>query len=154
MKAVETFCRQVSTRAAEPHFTHTPFVAEWWNTLSNLPFVVIGLCRLWAGTPIVGLYTLFTAAGLCSAYHHAHPEHWTLVIDWMPIATSGLLCLWFGVVTTITAATLFKVALAFAVLVTDNFLGWPMPVPWGHVMWHVLAAYSIDSAYCDYAGTL
>ena len=154
MPCLDDWCKSISTRVPEAHYTHSRYVAEWWNTLSNLPFVAIGLARLYAGTPLVLLYTLFTAAGVCSAFHHARPDHWTLVVDWVPIALSAVVCTWNGVVWAASSATLFKVALAFAVLVCDNTFAWPMPVPWGHVMWHVLAAYSIDSVYCDYVSSV
>jgi hypothetical protein len=31
----------------EPNYLHSPYVAEWWNTLSSVPIALIGLLGLW-----------------------------------------------------------------------------------------------------------
>ena len=94
-------------------------------------------------------YWLFTCAGVCSAYHHSSPHSWTIVIDWLPISISILLGLYEGIFWTVQPVTLFKVSFAFSVLLADHW--WtPTPVPWGHVMWHLLAAYSFDEVYQDF----
>lgn len=33
-------------RRLEPFYAVSPYIAEFWNTLSNLPFVILGVCRL------------------------------------------------------------------------------------------------------------
>lgn len=135
------------------------FPGELWNTVSNLPFVVLGLLRLATVRDPHGrrMYTLFVAIGICSALHHACPPGWrrsSLVLDYIPIVTS----LYYGVsiVPLVSAASWAKVVLALVVVLVDHLSplytasGNPLvPVPFGHAFWHVLAALAVDSAYAD-----
>jgi hypothetical protein len=136
-------------RKLEKFYTHSMHIAEFWNTLSNIPFVLIGIYRLWQGTPLTLLYFLYTMAGVCSGFHHASPHKWTIIIDWIPIATSVVIVYSTGVLWSISISTMFWIMLAFATLINDHVYT-SIPVPWGHVLWHLLAAYSIDRAYQDY----
>lgn len=143
------FCRHLR-RKSEPHYEVTPYIAEFWNTLSNLPFVIIGVLRISsfkdAPDSILMLYVLYIFCGLGSAIHHAIDNSWSIVIDWIPISLSIALNLDFGMWRYIDAVSGFKMAIALAVLAADH-LWTPMKAPWGHVMWHLLAAISIDSFY-------
>ncbi len=141
----------------EPAFVVSPYIAEFWNTLSNLPFVIIGLLRLnqldchdrdVQCQEVWSLYVLFVACGVCSAIHHASTPRWTIVIDWIPIATSIGLMLKYQVLFSVGVVSWFKVGVAFAVLVNDHVYT-TVNVPWGHCFWHVLAAFSIDACYQD-----
>lgn len=158
-------CRCVANRKferkLEPFFQVTPWIAEFWNTLSNLLFIIIGLARLYELSEIevwpmeeVGInqlklaYGLYTICGIASAIHHATTPRWTIVIDWMPIAISIGLNLYFGFLWSVGFASVFKVLLALSVLFSDHICT-PINVPWGHCMWHLLAALAIDSCYQD-----
>jgi len=136
-------------RKLERFYTHSPYVAEFWNTLSNLPFVIIGVLRLWEGADSLR-YGLYTLAGLASAFHHASSQAWTIVVDWIPIATS--LAFSWQAFFAMTPVTAFLLLLALSTLAADHI--WtPTPVPWGHVMWHLLAAIAVDRLYQDYVPT-
>ena len=137
-------------RKSEPHYEVTPYIAEFWNTLSNLPFILIGILRIStledAPDSLLLLYVLYIFCGVCSGFHHAIDKGWTLVVDWVPISLSILLNVWSGVYLCVDSVSAFKLLLSLVVLVTDHV--WtPMKVPWGHVVWHLLAAFSIDSFY-------
>jgi hypothetical protein len=137
-------------RKLEPNFVVSRHIAEFWNTLSNLPFVVLGVLRLVEGQQpeLQYAYQLMILAGIASAIHHATTPKWTIVIDWIPIVLSMVHIWTMGYYGFISWATYFKFTLALVVLVTDHI--WTLvPVPWGHVMWHLLAAYSIDDLYQD-----
>ncbi len=135
------------------------FPGELWNTVSNLPFVILGLIRLASVDHPDGkrLYALFVAIGVCSGLHHACPPGWrcsSLVLDYIPIVAS----LYYGafIVPLVNVASWVKVALALIVLLVDHLspfwfeIGRPLvPVPFGHAFWHVLAALAIDSAYAE-----
>ena len=82
--------------------------------------------------------------GICSAIHHATTQKWTLVIDWIPIAGSILLNLNYLSFMGLPEALILLMALIW--LLTDHVVT-PMPPPWGHVVWHIMAAYSIDIFY-------
>ncbi len=134
-----------------PFYSISPWIAEFWCTLSNLPFILIGGLRLWEGTEIPLFYWLFLGAGFCSSFHHASCPtwSWTIVIDWLPISVSILLGLYEGVFWTVQSVTLLKVAIAFLILLTDHWYT-PVPVPWGHSFWHILAAFAFDEVYQDF----
>jgi len=138
-------------RKLEKFYQVSGYIAEFWNTISNLPFIVIGLLRLsqTSSNEVEILYILYVFAGIASAIHHATPWKWTILIDWIPISLSGLLILYhYQMFSYFTSVTLFKLSLAFFVLITDHVYT-KIPVPWGHVCWHLLASLAIDSAYQD-----
>lgn len=153
-------------RKLEPFYQVTPFIAEFWNTLSNAPFVIIGLWRLYELSEIdvwpiglhhidrlILLYWLYVFCGICSGIHHATSARWTIVIDWIPITLSIISNLYFGLWMHVGFVSAFQVLIALLVLGTDHV--WtPINVPWGHCMWHILAAYAIDSCYQDVAHSL
>ncbi len=133
-------------RKLEPFFTITNYIAEFWNTISNIPFVIIGLLRLIEGTSLQKEYQLIVLAGIASAIHHATTPKWTIIIDWIPITWSGWHIWQEGYITYISQTALFEIFLAIFILATDHIYTY-IPVPWGHVFWHVLAAFAIDCAY-------
>ena len=147
------FIKQCS-RKHEPHYNTSKFICEFWNTISNFIFIIIGFLRLMDKdlnlcNELVILYTLFTIAGFCSGIHHMLNFKYTIFIDWLPIASSiGYLLYNNYLLEYITLVSWFKITLAFVVLVTDHI--WTIiNVPWGHVFWHVLIGLAIDSAYQD-----
>lgn len=135
-------------RIHEKHYATSHYIMEYWNTLSNLPFIIIGFLRLFEGH-LFDLYLLYILAGFCSGFHHAYPMKYSIVIDWIPIASSMVLMCVHGVIFHITFVTWFKVLLALLSLFMDHVFR-IVPVPWGHVLWHILAALAIDDVYQDF----
>ncbi len=143
-------CAYLSTferRPEVPPFGVVPFINEFWNTLSNAPFIIIALLRL-SEEPFIPMvhdaYFYLILIGIGSSVHHATTPKWTIIIDWIPIlwalyfsVTSGLWQAW-------SWCVLFELGLAFSVLVVDHTTTL-IPVPWGHVFWHVLAAFAIEA---------
>jgi len=133
-------------RKLEPFFQISSYVAEFWNTISNAPFIIIGLLRLMEGTDLETEYKLMVLAGIASAIHHATTPRWTILIDWAPIAWSCFHILRSNYLLYLSPTAIFEILLAFFILVTDHVYTY-IPVPWGHVFWHIVAALSIDCAY-------
>lgn len=145
-------CRHYERKLEQFH-THTPWIAEFWNTVSNLPFILIGIIRLetqskdpkWFNScPLQLQYQLMIFTGICSAIHHATTQKWTIIVDWIPIAFSILLNLNYLSYAELPEILILLVALIW--LLIDHVVT-PMPVPWGHVVWHIMAAYSVDAFY-------
>ncbi len=131
-------------RKPEQFFTHTKWIAEFWNTLSNLPFILIGFIRLECDTQLKFNYQLMIFTGICSVIHHATTQKWTLIIDWIPILISLVVNL--NYLSYAEMPEMLILLVAFVWLLIDH-IATPVPVPWGHVIWHILAAYSIDIFY-------
>lgn len=138
-------------RKLEPFYQLSPYIAEGWNTVSNLPFIIIGLlrlCQAYLPHDTRVLYTLMLYCGIGSALHHASGLRWTIVIDWIPISLSIFCNLYFGTWLQFSLVSLFKAALALGALALDHI--WtPINVPYGHCVWHVLAALAMDACYQD-----
>jgi hypothetical protein len=151
-------------RKPEPDlYSYSVYVAEWWNTWSNALFVVIGVLRYRAACrqraarkrprdryALPTLWAFYAAAGFCSAFHHSQDRPWTILIDWVPIAGSILFVLRSHRPLLRWVSPASYAGLAFAVLFLAVDHAWTvLPPPWGHVLWHVSAAYSIAAAYQD-----
>jgi hypothetical protein len=149
---------------------------EFWNSLSNLPFIFIGLLRVFFddfGNSsnddqfFTLYYSIYTCIGIGSFIHHAtNPQHpWilrikrrfpkihdpTLIIDYIPIVTFTICVLWFESFTVFSRlqwATWFKICLSLGVGINDHIVT-TIPVPWGHSFWHVLAAFTVDGILQD-----
>ena len=133
-------------RRTELYYTHSKYIAEFWNTISNIPFIIIGLLRLYEGTNLTLLYQLMIAAGICSAIHHATIHKYTIIVDWIPIVTSSVLIWQMNLLPMISLTCYFELFLAFLVLFADHVYKL-VPNHWGHTFWHLLIALSIDNAY-------
>lgn len=108
------------------------------------------------------LYTFMIGCGICSGFHHAMSksiQRYSILIDWFPITLSLLVLfcpspasMWsfgiFDVFTHMQWTTFFKVVCSLFVMTTD-YLCPILPQGWGHSIWHVLAAFSLDSLYKD-----
>ncbi len=126
---------------------------EKWNTISNLSFIVIGICRLkqWEDEEdMTMLYFFYLMAGVCSGIHHALHFWGSLILDWIPILFSIGLWNYYNLWSYISCGTWVQVVMALVILFTDHLFQL-VPVPWGHVMWHIAVAQSIDSVYQDFA---
>lgn len=143
-----------------PFYGRHEWIAEYWNSLSNIPFIVIGLLRWqvialddgpgsYEKNIVAVLYLLYTLAGVCSLIHHAIRWRWSIVIDWIPIAASiGYILVHRDVLFHHMHFIISVLDIAFAlfILIVDH-VRTIIPVPWGHVMWHIVAAFVLDSVY-------
>jgi hypothetical protein len=141
-------------RKHEQHYSNNKYICEYYNTISNLIFIILGIIRLCQTNvqnfnEIFNLYLLFILAGICSGFHHMFNFKWTIIIDWIPITLSIIyLLVNHQLISLINYASWFKLILAFSILFIDNMTRL-IHVPWGHVFWHILAGLSIDSVYND-----
>ena len=82
----------------EPNYAVSPFVAEWWNTLSSLAMAAIGLAGLWRmrnGALRFRFGMLgATGCGLGSAAFHATLLRVGQAFDELPMVWLGLACAW------------------------------------------------------------
>lgn len=139
-------------RKLETFYHISPYIAEFWNTLTNLPFILIGLYSLFNYNLDWNLkiaYSLLIMCGIGSGIHHASPHKWTIIIDWLPISCSILFVLWSGIIYSMSFTSLVYSMIAFSVLITDHICT-PISVPWGHCLWHILASIAVNSIYSDY----
>lgn len=150
-------------RRLEPFFQNSNYVAEFWNTISNFPFMIIAILRLIEShnppyinqsqpdlSKIGQAYTYLFFVGLGSSIHHATTPKWTIIIDWIPIL--GFI---YHIITTfdlylLSNTVIFELFLSLTVLFIDHSTD-IIPVPWGHVFWHPLAAISLDSMIQNFA---
>ena len=136
-------------RKLETFHTHSRHITEFFNTISNFPFILFGLTHLYQGTQIPGFYILMTLCGICSGIHHAKDFPYSIVLDWTPITISLYGIWYYQVYTFLTYVTWSKLLLAVFILLTDHI--WtPITVPFGHVLWHVSASFALDSLFLDY----
>lgn len=139
-------------RKNEKFYSVTHYIAEFWNTLTNLPFIIFGLYSLFnyeLDWTLTIAYSLLVGCGVGSAIHHGSHEDWTTVIDWVPILCSIGFVLWSGIIYSMSFLTFSRTISAFIVLLLDHIYT-PLPVPWGHCAWHILAAIAVNSLYSDY----
>lgn len=146
------------SRQVEPHYRYTLYIVEFWNTFSNLPFIVFGLFRLYElatgnkeNPALMFAYCFMVAAGFASAIHHGvdiHYKKWTILLDWIPIALSIFLIHSQNYLSILSFLSWIKILIAISILLVDHLYRL-VPVPWGHVFWHIIAAFAIDSAYQD-----
>lgn len=82
----------------EANYAVTPHVAEWWNTVTSLAMVAMGLLGAWRvrghetrfGVGMVGL----AAIGLGSAAFHGTLLRFAQAADELPMLWVGLACIW------------------------------------------------------------
>jgi len=111
-------------RKHEAHYEVTKYICEFWNTISNLVFVVIGIIRLSSlenNSDLVVLYSLFIGAGIGSGIHHACEYQYSIVIDLIPILVSIIYVLIHNyVLEFITFVSWLKFIIAISVLIADH----------------------------------
>jgi predicted outer membrane lipoprotein len=149
-------CPKLERRREIPLFGIHPNIAEFWTTLSNLAFALVGVARLLLNTcgcsvfvsnDVHVLYLLLVLAAICSAYHHARDVKWTLLVDWIPITLSLVLVASIGT-RTVSYTTCVVACMALSWLVIDHVRPITRP-PIGHGVWHILAALAADAMYQD-----
>lgn len=134
----------------EPQYEPHTYIQEYWNTMSNVFFVYLGLLGLVDAHTEEGriLYGFMMLCGCCSALHHAISWKYSIAIDYAPIIGS-----------VVYFSTLDKwhdisvgswIALATGALT----LGWdhhkqPRTDPFGHSLWHIMAALAARSVCFD-----
>lgn len=136
------------SRRLEQPYSHVNYIFEYYNTISNLPFILIGLSRLYTGVndKVWYLYMYLTFCGICSGIHHAVKFPGSIILDYIPITASVWYLYSNDLFSEIGVVSKGLAGLALFVLYVDHV--WQlMPVPWGHVMWHICAAYAADSCY-------
>lgn len=136
-------------RKLEPFFKVTHYIAEFWNTISNFPFIIIGLLRLWEQYPgkeefVDTAYQILILIGIGSSIHHATTPKWTIIVDWIPIVIGLYYIYSLELIQYISAAVYFEVGLATSVLIIDHTTNL-IPVPWAHTFWHLLITLAFDS---------
>jgi hypothetical protein len=156
------------SRKLEHLYNKSLYIAEYYNTISNLPFIIFGLsrlyelyqfhedvcldyyeCKLITLNMLYTLYILYTFFGICSGIHHAFYFKYSIIIDYIPITLTIIYFIMNPFLFYLISFTSYiKLFISFLTLVSDH-LYTPIPVPFGHVLWHLLASYSIDSAYQD-----
>lgn len=134
-------------RRVERPYTVLPYIAEFWNTISNLPFIFIGVYRIFEGCEdLAELYLLMVLAGVASGFHHATTIKWSIFIDWTPILMTIIYLINTRMIGKVSLTGILLVSMAFIILLLDH-VNRLLPVPYGHVLWHVTAAFAIDYAY-------
>ena len=144
----------------EEFYKVTPFIAEFWKTISNLPFVILGLYHLISfslNTNLKVVYSLLIIAGFFSAFHHAtnykcalcsREITWTLIIDWVPILSSIIYIIITKMINYFSFYSWIFIGVSVLWLLIDNAFA-PFK-HWGHCIWHILIAFAISNAYTDY----
>jgi hypothetical protein len=144
----------------EEFYKVSPYIAEFWKTISNLPFIVLGTYHLILYSPNINLqvvYSLLIIAGIFSGFHHAtnykcmmcsHEITWTLIIDWIPILISVIYIIVTRMFLTFGIGSLIFIGVSILWLLIDNVFA-PF-AHWGHCIWHILIAFAISNAYEDY----
>ena len=134
-------------RDLEPFYQVVPWIAEFWNTMSNLGLILIAIYRLntleLSPPDLQNSYWLVMAMGIGSAIHHAFPFYGSIVIDWIPILLFIIHSWIINLHHAVEKKNLFWLILASGWFFTDHLLR-PCPTPWGHSIWHLLAAVAID----------
>lgn len=132
----------LSKRQPEPYFTHSPMIAEWYNTWSNLGFVLCGLYGLQFYSTIEAktMSLCLVLCGLCSMIHHALADYeMFIILDLMPIVISLYYAYQFELVQALSGFEGFCIGAALGLLLMDHAGPLLIP-PWGHVLWHLAAA--------------
>ena len=144
----------------EPFYQVVPFIAEFWKTVSNLPFIILGtyyLSTLHLIDELKIVYILLIFAGICSGFHHAvngvctcgkKEITWTLIVDWIPILISTIYVIVTNIISEFSITTWICVGLSILWLLIDNVFS-PLKY-WGHCIWHIIIAFSLANGYMDY----
>ena len=142
-----------SRRPELPYYSLSPLFAEYYCTISNFPFILLGLSKLYEDTCIPIFYYIYILIGICSSIHHAIIFKYSIIVDYIPISILFSMFFYHDVFSTLVFSTWIKIFLSILILLNDHFYK-TISVPWGHVMWHLLASFSVDSALQDYEGYL
>jgi hypothetical protein len=112
-------------RAAEPYYSHSHYIAEWWNTVSNVFILVAGLLRN------DSLGAVLIASAFASTAYHATAKEPLRWLDLSVVAVAGY------VVSEVRAAALVVGGCALVVLAVDERKMTEFNL---HPWWHLLVA--------------
>jgi len=156
-----------------PYYSHFSFIAETWNILSNLSFIIGSVyCHMLINdilkeheiypesvirTPIPfgaiqSLVLLQFIIGVCSGIHHALCDryaHITIFIDWAPIAMTIVILLSQDVLLLwhlMSYPALFTMLLAFCFLADDHITQYCKK---SHMYWHLLMGLGVAMWFVD-----
>jgi hypothetical protein len=133
-------------RVQEPAYAVSDHIHEFYNTLTNIGFILIGVARLWkihdhADDVIIYLYVNYIFLGIGSGIHHAINHKYSIVIDWIPISFLIFQFLYYGVLHYVDLVGIIQFLLAIIVLFIDHF----KKLGTLHPFWHLLAAFALDT---------
>lgn len=179
--------QECKRRPELPYHSHVDGIAEYYNTISNAGFM-LGACWCWtvlihkqlllskeSDPPFNGplsvetlnyLILLLLVCGWCSAIHHSLCDQYgkyTIVLDWIPIASSlyvigttyktntqeNQTLMW----TSLSTSSVCICIIALCILLEDHVIK-NVKAPWGHVTWHLTASIGITFVYLDWIAAL
>jgi hypothetical protein len=116
----------------EDWYTVTPYIAEFWCTVSNAGLIYVGLKHECPEILFVG------AASIAS---HSIPKQWILCLDKIGVALAfGKLLYRYDILQNNPSLCAPLAALG-CILGTDAYLARNKGYTWPHVIWHLSAAY-------------
>ena len=136
-------------RKFESKYSKSKYIAEFYNTLSNLPFIIYGVSYLLFCSPSdKNLWYLMIGFGVCSSIHHAIHFKGSILVDYIPIVSAWIYIYNFYL-SYIDFNDLIHCSLPLFILITDHIYTF-IPVPWGHVLWHTLASSATYSLFVKF----
>jgi protein-tyrosine phosphatase len=109
----------------------TPYVAEFWCTVSNIGFICVGLQQ---NSPEL------VCAGIASAVSHTIPKQWLLGVDKLGVAlVLSKVIREYGTIVN-NPWLLAPLGIACLINVTDAYLARNHAQTWPHVVWHLSSA--------------
>ena len=109
----------------------SPYVAEFWCTISNIGFIYVGLKQK---SPEL----LF--AGIASAVSHTIPKQWLLLVDKIGVAVVASKVIREYKVVCNNPILIIPAVLAASINMSDAYLARNKGQTWPHVVWHLSSA--------------
>jgi hypothetical protein len=119
----------------ENWYSVSPYIGEFWCTISNLGFIYVGIKH---GSPEL----LF--AGIASAVSHTIPKQWLLTVDKVGVFIVASKVIRERQVLKENPWLLLPVALAASINFSDAYLARHQSQTWPHVVWHLSSALFAD----------
>lgn len=119
----------------ENWYSVTPYIGEFWCTVSNLGFLYVGIKH---GSPEL----LF--AGTASIVSHTIPKQWLLTVDKIGVLVVASKVIRERQVLKEHPWLLLPVALAGIINFSDAYLARQYGQTWPHVVWHLSSALFAD----------
>lgn len=119
------------TSQREDWYAVTPYIAEFWCTVSNALFIYYGIKQ--ESPELIG-------AGLASIISHAIPKKWLHHLDILGVGLVGLKALREYKTLYNNPTLLWPLAAAGIISGADTYLARTKGITWPHVTWHISAA--------------